>query len=59
MEYFVEYAVEYFRSKLLLLLEREPTSFEELHSLVQELLDLQEDFQGLVNFVEDIAHFNF
>lgn len=59
MEYFVEYAVNYLRSKLLLLIEREPTSFEELHVLVQDLLDLQEDFQRFVNFVEDITQITF
>ena len=59
MEYFVQFAVTYLRSKLTVLLESEPTSYDDLHSLVQELLNLQEEFQGLVNFIEDIENCNF
>jgi len=58
MELLIEVAIEFLRSKLNLIIAREPASLEELHCLVQDLLDLQDEFQALVNFIEDINCFS-
>ena len=58
MEHLIEIAVGYFRIKLSLLLEREASSFDELYLLVNDLLDLQEEFQALVQIAEDISNSN-
>jgi len=58
MEHLVEIAVSYLREKLSLLLEREASSFDELQLLVNDLLDLQEEFQALVQIAEDISNLN-
>lgn len=52
MDYFAEFVVGYLRYKLLFLIEREPVCFEDFHILVQDLLDLQEEFQALVNLID-------
>lgn len=57
MENFLDYAVNFFRSKLRLLFERELSSYDDLHILVQELLDLQEEFAGLLQFIEELEEF--
>jgi len=57
MEHFLEFAVTFLRSRLIQLLEREPTTFEDLHHLVDELLTLQDEFRDLVAFTEDIFNF--
>ena len=59
MDYFIEFAVTFLRSKLLVLMEREPSTYDELHTLVEELLNLQDEFQALVNFIDDVQNFNF
>ena len=57
MERLLEFAVNFLRSELLRLIERQPVTFEELNQLVHELLHLQDEFQNLVNFIEDIDNF--
>jgi hypothetical protein len=59
MDYFVQWAVDIFRSKLIALLEKNPTSYDDLHDLVDDLLNLQQEFEEVVSFVEDVANFSF
>jgi hypothetical protein len=59
MDYFVQWAVDIFRSKLIALLEKNPTSYDDLHDLVHDLLNLQQEFEQVVSFVENVANFSF
>jgi hypothetical protein len=58
MAYFIEFAVDFLRTKLIQLLAKEPNSFEDLHTLIQDLLNLQEEFSQLVQFIDDIQNFS-
>lgn len=58
MDHFLDYAVNFFRSKLQSLMEKELSSYDDLHSIVHELLDLQEEFEGLLDFIEDLERFH-
>jgi len=59
MEYFVQWAVNIFRFKLRVLLERNPSTYDDLHDLVHDLLDLHNEFEQVVSFIEDVANFSF
>ena len=51
MDLFVEGTINIFRSQLIALL-LEPSLFDNVHLLVQKLLDLQEKFNEFASFVE-------
>ena len=40
------------------LLLEEPQTFDDLHNLVQKLVELQEEFNDVIEFVEDIANWD-
>lgn len=58
MEGFVRWCVNFYREKLRELLLEEPQTFDDLHNLVQRLLELQEEFNDVIEFVEDIANWD-
>lgn len=59
MDYFIEFAVTFLRTKLIELMERETVTYDDLNNLVQALLNLQEEFQSLLTFIDDINTSNF
>ena len=58
MEGFVRWCVNFYREKLRELLLEEPQTFDDLHNLVQRLVELQEEFNEVIEFVEDIANWD-
>ena len=50
-DHLVELYINVFRSQLIDLL-LEPSLFENVHLLVQKLLDLQDEFNAFVNWIE-------
>lgn len=58
MEGFVRWCVNFYREKLRELLLEEPQTFDDLHNLVQRLVELQEEFNDVIEFVEDIANWD-
>ena len=50
-DHLVELYINLFRSQLIDLL-LEPSLFENVHLLVQKLLDLQDEFNAFVNWIE-------
>lgn len=58
MEGFVRWCVNFYREKLRELLLEEPQTFDDLHNLVQKLVELQEEFNDVIEFVEDIANWD-
>ena len=59
MEGYIEHCVKFYREKLNELLLEEPQSFEDLHVLLEKLLDLYREFNEVIEFVEDISTWNF
>ena len=59
MDGFIQHCVSFYREKLNELLLEEPQTFEDLHILVDKLLELQQEFEEVVKFVEDISSWNF
>ena len=59
MDGFIQHCVSFYREKLNELLLEEPQTFEDLQILVDRLLELQQEFEEVVKFVEDISSWNF
>ena len=54
MDRVIEECVRFYRARLYDLLLEEPRSFEELHELVEKLLELKEEFEDAIRISEDI-----
>ena len=54
MDRVIEECVRFYRARLYDLLLEEPRSFEELHELVEKLLELKDEFEDAIRISEDI-----
>ena len=55
MDVFLEQCVEFYRAKLYNLLLEEPQTFDDLHDLVEKLLELKDEFEQVIRFAENIC----
>ena len=53
-----QFCVDFFQFQLRNLLLQEPLTFDDLHSLVNQLLDLQEEFNRMLDIAEDYYNNN-
>ena len=58
MDRSLEFCVDFFQFQLRNLLLQEPQTFEDLHRLVNQLLDLQEEFNRVLDIAEDYSNNN-
>ena len=58
MDRALEVCVDFFQFQLRNLLLQEPQTFEDLHRLVNQLLDLQEEFNRVLDIAEDYSNNN-
>lgn len=58
MDRALEFCVDFFQFQLRNLLLQEPQTFEDLHRLVNQLLDLQEEFNRVLDIAEDYSNNN-
>ena len=58
MDRSLQFCVDFFQFQLRSLLLQEPQTFDDLHRLVNQLLDLQEEFNRVLDIAEDYSNNN-